>query len=361
MKIGASVLALLSSVVLAALPLTSNAFQDLLETPARASALAPSSLLNGLAQAGMRLVAVGQRGHILYSDDQGTSWTQATVPVSSDLTAVAFPSPTTGWAVGQDGIVLATRDSGVTWVKQLDGHAVASLLKEHYAAHPPNDLPGGADALAALQSDVARIAEEGADKPFLDVWFENESTGYVVGPFNLIFRTSDGGKNWVPLFDRTENPKRLHFYALHAMGDDLYLAGEQGMVLKFERKTQRFRAVPIDYKGTFFGLAHRGNTLLVFGLRGNVFRSDDRGATWQKVETGVSVALTAATSLPDGRLVLVSQAGHALVLADDGKSLMPLPVDRVPASAVVAGGPEALVIAGARGVHVKPIKQSPTP
>jgi hypothetical protein len=59
--------------------------------------------------------------------------------------------------------------------------------------------------------------------------------------------------------------------------------------------------------------------------------------------------------------VLVSQAGHALVLADDGKSLMPLPVDRVPASAVVAGGPEALVIAGARGVHVKPIKQSPTP
>jgi photosystem II stability/assembly factor-like uncharacterized protein len=357
MNIGARIAALLSALALTAAPLASNAFQGPLETPAEKSALAQRSLLNGIALAGKRLVAVGQRGHILYSDDQGKHWIQAGVPVSSDLTAVSFPSPRMGWAVGQDGVVLATTDGGTTWIKQLDGNAAAQIMKDYYAAHPSLDMPGGTEALAQLQADVGRIAEEGADKPFLDVWFENESTGYVVGLFNLIFRTTDGGKSWTPLFDRTENPKRLHFYAIHPVGDDLYLAGEQGMVLRFDKATQRFSAVSIDYKGTFFGITDSGSAVLVFGLRGNVFRSDDRGAHWQKVDTGVKVAITAATHTADGRIVLVSQAGHVLLSADDGKSFVQVQVDRVPASAVISVAPQEFVIAGARGVHVKSIKQ----
>ena len=70
-----------------ALPASSmaQAFRDVLDTPASISATAPRGLVNGLARAGARVVAVGQRGHVLYSDDGGRSWTQAQVPVSSDL------------------------------------------------------------------------------------------------------------------------------------------------------------------------------------------------------------------------------------------------------------------------------------
>ena len=32
------------------------------------------------------------------------------VPVSSDLVAVAFPTPQQGWAVGHDGVILASAD-----------------------------------------------------------------------------------------------------------------------------------------------------------------------------------------------------------------------------------------------------------
>ena len=41
------------------------------------SAKASQSLLIGAAHAGKRLVVVGDRGHILFSDDQGSTWTQA--------------------------------------------------------------------------------------------------------------------------------------------------------------------------------------------------------------------------------------------------------------------------------------------
>lgn len=78
-------------------------YVDVLDLPAKASALAQRSPLLDLARAGSRLVAVGQRGHILYSDDEGGRWQQARVPVSSDLNAVTFPTPEQGWAVGGMG------------------------------------------------------------------------------------------------------------------------------------------------------------------------------------------------------------------------------------------------------------------
>jgi photosystem II stability/assembly factor-like uncharacterized protein len=74
--------------------------RDVLDTPASKSPLAAAALLNGLAVAGPRIVAVGQRGHILWSDDAGAHWQQAEVPVSADLTAVCFPSPPAGLGGG---------------------------------------------------------------------------------------------------------------------------------------------------------------------------------------------------------------------------------------------------------------------
>src|SRR5213080_621401 len=90
-------------------------YVDVLDLPSKPSALAVRSPLLGMARAGDRLVTVGQRGHILYSDDSGKNWQQASVPVSCDLTAVYFPSAKQGWAVGNDGVVLHSSDAGVTW------------------------------------------------------------------------------------------------------------------------------------------------------------------------------------------------------------------------------------------------------
>lgn len=111
-----------------------SAYVDVLDLPARVSALAVNSPLSGMARAGDRLVAVGQRGHILYSDDVGKHWQQAAVPVSADLNAVSFPSATQGWAVGGDGVVLHSNDAGATWRKQLDGREIGALLVKHYGA-----------------------------------------------------------------------------------------------------------------------------------------------------------------------------------------------------------------------------------
>jgi photosystem II stability/assembly factor-like uncharacterized protein len=331
------------------------AFQDPLDVPAVKSALAPRALANGLAMAGKRMVAVGQRGHILTSEDGGNSWTQAAVPVSTDLTAVFFATPERGWAVGHGGVILVTMDGGKTWNKQLDGRALGKLLVSHYEGYDGKDI--SAEKLAQLRADAKRFADEGPDKPFLDVWFESESTGYAIGLFNLILKTSDGGKTWQPWFDRTDNPQAFHFYAIRPVGNDLYLAGEQGMVLKLDKAAQRFKALPMEYKGTFFGITGKPGAVVVYGLRGNAFRSGDDGKSWQKIETGVVSGLTGATITADGRILMVTQGGQVLASSDDGRSFSRLKLERpVPASALLEVGTGTLAIAGARGIHIQAVK-----
>jgi photosystem II stability/assembly factor-like uncharacterized protein len=350
----------LLSALLILMPPTATAaagFQDVLDTPALMSPLAAKGLLNGLAVAGNRVVAVGQRGHIVYSDDGGKSWQQAKVPVSSDLVAVCFPTPRQGWAVGHDGVVLHSADTGATWERQLDGNSAGRLMLEYYAAEVTQRSLGTPDQAARLVDEAKRFAAQGAENPFLDVWFADERNGFVVGAFNLIFHTHDGGRTWTPWFERTENPKRLHLYALRGIGNDVYAVGEQGLVLKLDPTAGRFRALETPYKGSYFGVAGDAGAVVVFGLRGNAFRSENGGKDWQKIDTGVHDGLTGAASFGARGLVVVSQSGQVLVSRDGGESFAAVKIERsLPASAVVAVGAEAVVIAGARGVRSQPLR-----
>ena len=338
-------------------PLMAAEYIDLLDAPAVPSQLAKQGMLTGLANAGERLVAVGQRGHILYSDDAGKNWQQAKVPVSSDLVAVYFPSSEHGWAVGHDGVVLSSIDAGQTWSLQLNGRQVGPMLLDFYQqrlAHHPDDAD-----LQARVTEAQRIVEEGADNPFLDVWFETDQVGYIVGAFNLIFRTDDGGLHWTPLLDLTDNPTALNLYALRPMGDALFVVGEQGLVLKLDRTTGRFKAMPTPYNGSFFGITGKPGAVLVFGLRGNVFRSTDGGESWARTETGLPLSITASSVTPDGRIVLVTQAGHVLVSTDDGASFNIQPhAELLPVAAAHVAMGNSLVLAGTHGLRQLPLEQT---
>ena len=344
---GALALSCAVAAVLAAAP--ADPWRDVLDVPSAKSALAPRALINGIAQAGERLVAVGQRGHVLLSDDQGKSWQQAEVPSSSDLVAVAFATPTLGFAVGHDGIVLRSDDAGARWSRVLDGRQAGAAMLDYYKNEAAQ--LGDEKTAAALLQEAERFAAQGLENPFLDVAFENASTGYLVGAFGLIFRTTDGGASWQPLLHATDNPKALHLYAVRVVGGEVYVAGEQGLLLKLDRGTDRFRALELPYKGTLFGITGTPRALLVHGLRGTLLRSTDAGRSWQPVNTGLQVGLTASHTDAQGRIAVVSQAGHVLISRDDGASFAPAKLDKpLPAAAVALVGPSALVIGGPRGL-----------
>ncbi|WP_460758192.1 WD40/YVTN/BNR-like repeat-containing protein [Lysobacter fragariae] len=333
-------------------PASAQSLPSVLDTPAMRSRLAAVQPLNGITRAGKRLVAVGRRGIIVYSNNGGLGWQQAEAPVSSDLTAITFATPTLGWAVGHDAVILATRDGGLHWQRQFDARRLAQSLKQYSAQLASKKTD------AALLEEIQRLTDDASAQSFMDVGFVSDRVGYAVGGFNLIYRTDDGGANWQPMFADTENPNGLHLYSIRNIPDkngiaDVYIAGEQGLVLKLDRASGRFVARKTPYEGTYFGIVGDRNAVLAYGLRGNAWRSTDGGASWQRVPAGPEVSLTGSSVLADGKWVLVNMAGMVLVSGDSGQTFAPAPIPPgIPYTGVADGGDGKLALSGLRGAAV---------
>jgi len=296
-----------------------HAVNDLMLLPAVMSEKAATSLLLDVVNTGERIVAVGERGHIIYSEDQGITWNQGRVPVSLTLTAVYFPTPRKGWAVGHDGIVLHTDDGGETWVKQLDGVEAARLdleLAKKLLAAKEEDL---ARATAQTGDDIRQAVEDlpyavedfqfeadlGAVKPLLDVWFKNEREGFVVGSFGMIYTTGDGGKTWQPAWDRIDNPDRMHYSGITKARGALFIAGEAGTLYRSTDEGLTWQVLDSPYEGSYFGViaSPEDDWVIAFGLGGNYAYSNDLGVTWQHFRSGTGAALSGGTVRSDGTVL----------------------------------------------------------
>lgn len=319
---------------------------DPLERPAMHSRRADAALLLDIARAGKRLVAVGERGTVLLSDDDGRSWRQAgQVPVAVSLTRVTFLSANSGWAVGHAGVVLASDDGGETWSRRLDGrNAAAAALDAAREALAREPNPANQHAL----QEAERLVADGPDKPFLDLHFTTPRRGFVVGAYGIIFRTEDGGRTWQPWMSHLENPKGYHLNAIAAVEEVLYIAGEHGLMLRSTDGGEHFSTLELPYEGSFFTVAPDGRKVVVGGLRGNAFVSEDQGKSWKRLAVAVPVSLAHVAPLSGGGLLFINQAGQALHGGAEGARplrLPPLP----PLTAAVEAADGAIVAATYRG------------
>lgn len=313
---------------------------EVVPRPAVVTPQALKAVTLDLCMAGSRIIAVGERGIILFSDDNGIRWQQAQVPVSSTLTAVQFIDSRNGWAVGHAGVVLHTSNGGESWALQMDGHRAAAL--ELHAAQTSADE----SRIAMARQGVA----DGADKPFLAVSFSDASNGMVVGAFGLALVTADGGMSWTSVADRLPNPEGLHLYAVARQGDYLYLAGERGLLLRSRDRGGHFEALQAPYDGSYFAMAVGADGgLFIAGLRGKVFRSADHGQTFQAIENPVPISVNSIYLSADGAVV-ANQAGGLLKLSSDLARLTPMVMpNQTPLTALVRAADDAFVGTGFTG------------
>lgn len=336
-----------------ALPLSAAeaAVGDVLTTPAMLAPQAEHAVLLDLARAGARLVAVGERGIVLLSDDNGITWRQAPVPVSVSLTAVQFVDADHGWAVGHGGAVLVSADAGETWTLQLDGRRAAQLELDAARAQADGANAKDPDAAAARVQTAERLIAEGADKPFLALKFTDARHGLIVGAYGLAFKTEDGGASWQSLIGQIDNPAGAHLYALAAHGEQWFIAGEQGYLARSDDGGQSFAALDSPYSGSFFAVQVRDDgTLLAAGLKGNAFVSRDNGASFIPAPVPMPVSFSDAIRTVDGQLLLVNQGG-ALFRTQADAQLQPYgaPLGK-PVASVVQAADGSLVLAGFTGL-----------
>jgi len=269
--------------------------------------LASKSLLLDIANVEQqKLVAVGERGHILLSTD-ASHWQQVQVPVQATLTSVYFINSLKGWAVGHDATIINTIDGGKTW-------------------HIQQFMPE-------------------LEKPLLSVVFKNDLEGIAVGAYGQFFRTEDGGSQWhsefhqeflfpedVEYLEELKNEDEEaylderssilpHFNRVVIDGRTLYLVGEIGLIAKSNDFGKNWQKLAEIYQGSFFDLTRtqEGN-LVVVGLRGNAFRSLKNGTPWQHSETKTTALLNDLVLSDDNRIFVLGNNGVLLESRDDGQT-----------------------------------------
>jgi photosystem II stability/assembly factor-like uncharacterized protein len=358
------------AVSLGTLSLPAYAVNDVLDTPSVPTSIATENLLLDVAKAGDRIVAVGGRGHILFSDDDGQSWTQAAVPVSVLLTGVSFADSQNGWAVGHSGVILKTVDGGQTWKTQFDGNQANKMIitqSERRLAEMSAGLETAAeDDLEDLEYQVeeatfaledARLdAEVGASKPLLDVLFSSKFEGFAVGAYGYLFKTNNGGETWENYGGRIENPDRFHLNAIAQIKSGaLFIVGEAGVVFRSKDAGESWDTIDSPYQGSFFGVTGTGddNVVLAFGLRGNLYRSDDEGDSWDHVDAGTENTLMSATNDGKGNISIVGNSGSVLLSKDGGRSFSEtIRGNRLGNASAVYVHAEKMAVVGENGVNL---------
>jgi photosystem II stability/assembly factor-like uncharacterized protein len=317
--------------------------------------LAARSLKLDIARIGDDFVAVGDRGHVLISEDQGRSWTQRRTPTRALLTGVWFHDRNLGWVVGHDAVILRTEDGGATW------------CRVHFAP----DL----------------------EFPLLDVWFADERNGFAVGAYGYFLRTEDGGLSWQEEELEVlagpgdagsaddEAPDDEEWADDAAEGDDwldgdddwlddgvaadlhlnrilrdgggrLYLMAEAGTIFRSDDEGRTWLVLDPPYDGSFFGgVAPDEDTLLVFGLRGNMFRSWDAGQTWRRVALPIDTSLFGGARLADGGVIVVGTAGVMLISREGDRFRLVQRPDRKALVSAIATDDGAVLVIGEPGVE----------
>ena len=249
--------------------------------PSQLARLSTESLLLDADLVDESIIAVGERGHILLSEDLGKSWVQVPSPVNVLLTAIHRHGSMLGFVTGHDGIILRTQDGGQSW----------KLV--HY--QPENEAP------------------------LLDIWFKNALEGFAVGAYGFFLHTTDGGETWEA---KNLDDRDFHLNSIVALDPDhILIAGESGIAYRSDDGGSKWSTVLTDYSGSWFGaLAQPPDTFYLSGLQGTMSRSLDSGANWEILDTQTTSILTSMTITANNRIIAASLDGLLLLGQDRGNT-----------------------------------------
>lgn len=136
------------------------------------------------------------------TDDQGRSWTFASLPLflpanEYNLVCIKFINQNTGFIAGgyrnAKGLILSTTDSGNNWDTRNMDYAMNSLFfvneNTGYAAGANGSITKTTDSGSTWKTE-----ETGCSDILFSIYFVNSDTGFAVGQNGVLLTTTTGGE-----------------------------------------------------------------------------------------------------------------------------------------------------------------------
>tara|TARA_R110000744_G_scaffold114968_3_gene215011 strand:+ start:5443 stop:6576 length:1134 start_codon:yes stop_codon:yes gene_type:complete len=349
---------------------------DLLELPAKQSALASKSVLMAMTPMKNAVLAVGERGHIISWKDKA-DWQQQQSPVSVSITNVTLLSDGSKIAVGHDGVILKTENKSTSWRKVFTGAELTRLkieqLKKQHAAlklvindtqdeDELEELTFQLEDLAFALEDNQIELKSGPNKPLLSVTRTVNDILFASGAYGTLLTSEDKGETWSLISTRLDNPDKFHLNSvITTTNEQLYIVGENGMGFQSANQGKTWSSMALPYNGSLFGIianAEKPKQLVAFGLQGNMMISLDGGKNWQHKKLPTSASLLGGDFSPQGQAYLVGHGGIIVDFSPD--NLETLHINKHPSGAALSSvlvQENSLILAGQFGISTWLLKQ----
>lgn len=191
-----------------------------------------SSWWHDLVELNDKLFAVGESGGYAVSEDHGLTWTPFSLGLSNHFYAIDR-SEDYGYIVGSGGSALYFLENSNTWASATTN--ITNDINDIYDMGNGTAwaVTDGGRLLYVTNSGISWTDLGQVDSDHLNgVYFESGSKGWVIGDNGTIKVTQDGGSGWTTL--SIDDLGSQDLYGIEAYGDSLVVVGDEIVLTSFD-------------------------------------------------------------------------------------------------------------------------------
>ena len=236
----------------------------------------------------------GEGGLILKTTNGGASWSQLFTGTSMPLMSICFTDVMHGFAAGIDpfsvyeGFILKTVDGGTTWTTPL---ASGSRYGLYDICFPVPDT----GYAVGMFGTILKSTNSGATWSLLPVttssdlsgvFFTSANTGYAAGDMGTILKTTNGGQSWVKLTTGTTNGLLSLYFTNATTG---YASGVFGTVIKTVNAGLTWSLLQKVTDNHLWSVCFVNPTTgFTAGSGGTILKTSDAGVSWVSSPSGTT-------------------------------------------------------------------------
>ncbi len=204
----------------------------------------------------------GNSGRVLKTTDGGTSWNVLITPVASSLSSLDFCDANIGYVVGTGKTILKTTDGGNSWITQMNGGTMA--FASVHCLNEQEVVVAGTNGFIYKSLDGGNTWLS-KTSPTTDGLFEIrfiENTGYICGS-SVILKTMNRGEDWVVASTLTGGVQlRAMIFISSSVG---FAAGQSGFIYKTVDGGANWVAENSGSTASFLGLSYNNAHIFAVG------------------------------------------------------------------------------------------------
>lgn len=200
-------------------------------------------------------------------------------------------------------------------------------LYEEKRKHYPIDFSGDTNDLKKAQNSTGVWTELNPKVPrvdYYDIYFKDRLSGFAVGEFGAIIKTTDGGYTWTNKSYQTEKT----LLRIHGSDSFVVIVGTGGTILRSTDFGESWYSVSVEANTNIWGVYTFNDSLcFVCTIDGRLIKTTDAGNTWRvdSIEHQLSYwdlqfmdSDTGFISCSNGKILKTTDAGNSWDIKETG-------------------------------------------